>query len=211
MLLIGYGSMAFATETNHKNQDDVRRTALLKQFLADSAKQREQKLGDQHNIVQQVSAKVEKLTDATGLVYIGATIESNKLAPYLRQMIGVLGTEKFALYRANQADRDNHSFHLTLINPFELQKLQKPVQLGQSIAITLQGLGMAKAPTSNSQAKAVLHQSYFVVASSTDGEFYRQQYALSAKHFHVTLGFNPSDVFGVDKSSKALVYANKVN
>jgi hypothetical protein len=207
---------AQTADANHiEKQPKLSRTEQLKKYLQESAEAREKLNKIANNKVTQVSAKVEKLVDNTGLVYIGATISSYDLEPYLRQMIAALGTEKFVKYRANQAARDNHSFHVTLINPFELKQLTKPVTLGKTISFTLLGLGKAEGKPieqmgRNAQiSEKIPHNSYFVVVKSNEGQFFRSQFGLSAKDFHITLGFNPSDVFGVDKSEKALIYNNQ--
>ena len=140
--------------------------------------------------------KTSQLKDSTGLVYIGGKISAADLAPYLNRLEVELGRE-FANYRQNQAARDQQTFHLTLINPYEYQMLDSnKVKLGQGIRVNLIGLG--KVTKEGGTA-------YFVVAESSDGKFLRQNLLLQPKDFHVTLGFQPQDVFGVSKGRDTLI------
>jgi hypothetical protein len=47
--------------------------------------------------------------------------------------------------------------------------------------------------------------SFFVVAQSADAQLIRQHFILAAKDFHITLGFNPSDIYGVNKGRSTLI------
>jgi hypothetical protein len=149
------------------------------------------------NVEKTLSIKVIELKDNSGLVYLGGEISSADLAPYLQQM-KLLLTDDFVQYRQNQALRDHQTFHVTLINPFEYREVnQKNIQLGKSLSVKLLGLGkVAKEEKST----------YFVVVQSSQAQFYRQQLALANKDFHITLGFNPQDIYGVSKNSDTLLY-----
>jgi 2H phosphodiesterase-like protein len=148
-------------------------------------------------------AKVVELTDNTGLVYIGAEVNSAKLVVYLEQMRTLLGAKKYQQFRAKQITRDQGRFHITLINPFEYQKLTKKVVLGQTLHFTLHGLGKVAVNDDNDASKNA--QSYFVVVSTSDGQHFRQQYALKNKDFHITLGFSPHDIYNQSKGLERLI------
>ncbi|WP_286232587.1 hypothetical protein [Thalassotalea sediminis] len=139
---------------------------------------------------------ISELTDSTGLTYLGAKINRVELEKFLAQLKLILG-KNYQQYRLNQATRDTNSFHVTLVAPADYQMLNKSeAPLGQSMRITLHGLGRV------SQGN---NTSYFVVASSNDGDFMRQNLRLPAKDFHVTLGFDKSDVYGVSKGMDTLI------
>jgi len=142
-----------------------------------------------------IQIKVVKLTDNSGLTYIGGKVSAADLELYLSQMKSILGKD-FSLYRQYQSTRDHQTFHMTLINPYEYQALTQDVTTGTTLSISLSGLGRV-----NQQAKAT----YFVVAQSSQADNYRQKLALTKKDFHVTLGFYPSDIFGVDKGVGSLI------
>ncbi len=155
-------------------------------------------------------AKISELKDSSGLVYVGAVINRADISVYLQKMKSVVDNNEFyQQLRANQASRDQQTFHVTLINPYEYQTLNKPVKFGQSIRLTLQGLGRVQKNTSvndkSQPATAVLQQSYFVVVSSADGQYFRQQYLLKPKDFHITLGFNPQDIYDMSKGKERLL------
>jgi len=157
-----------------------------------------------------IQGSVVKLNDSTGLVYVGMEIPKKNLQPYLLQLKAILGEQQYKLFRANQIKRDEKGFHLTLINPFEYQKLvkdKKAILLGQQITVKLQGLGTVAETANdiNKKVKTEQAQTYFVIISSADGEKYRQHYALKAKDFHSTLGFNPHDIYTKSKGLERLV------
>jgi len=153
--------------------------------------------------IKHLNARIVELKDSTGLVYVGASVNKAELIGYLEQMKRFLGEEKFQLFRTNQVARDQHGFHVTLINPFEYQVLTQKVNFGQSIRLTLEGLG--KVDTNDVDEPQKNAQSYFVITSSSDGQYFRQQYLLKPKDFHITLGFNPHDIYNLSKGIERLV------
>ena len=90
-----------------------------------------------------------------------------------------------------------------MINPFEYQVLTTKVKFGQNIRLTLQGLGTVA--INNAEFPQKNAQSYFVITSSADGQYFRQQYLLKPKDFHITLGFNPHDIYNLSKGIERLV------
>jgi hypothetical protein len=148
-----------------------------------------------NTLVKIIQIEIVKLTDNSGLTYVGGKISAVDLEPYLSQMKLILGDD-FSLYRQNQSARDHHTFHMTLINPYEYQSLTKKVAFGETLSISLRGL----ASVSTEDKKT-----FFVVAQSLEAKSYRQNLVLNNKDFHVTLGFNPSDIYGVNKGIESLV------
>jgi hypothetical protein len=148
-----------------------------------------------HAVVKNIQIQTVKLTDNSGLTYIGGKVNTADLSLYLSQMKQILGND-FALYRQHQSARDHHTFHMTLVNPYEYQSLQKDVIIGTTLSVSLHGLGRVEA-----DEKAT----YFVVAQSLQAQNYRQQLVLPMKDFHITLGFNPSDIYGVNKGIASLI------
>jgi hypothetical protein len=146
-------------------------------------------------LVKLIQIETVKLTDNSGLIYIGAKVNPADLELYLSQMKKILGDD-FALYRQNQSARDHQSFHMTLINPYEYQALKKDIAIGTTLSVSLSGLG-----------RVILSDktTYFVVAQSSQATNYRQNLLLSNKDFHVTLGFSPSDIYGVNKGIESLI------
>ncbi|PKG81990.1 hypothetical protein CXF85_15765 [Colwellia sp. 75C3] len=146
-------------------------------------------------LVKLIQIETVKLTDNSGLIYIGGKVNPADLELYLSQMKKILGND-FALYRQNQSARDHQSFHMTLINPYEYQALKKDIAIGTTLSVSLSGLG-----------RVILNDktTYFVVAQSSQATSYRQNLVLNNKDFHVTLGFSPSDIYGVNKGIESLI------
>lgn len=145
--------------------------------------------------VKTIQIEIVKLTDSSGLIYLGGKVKPADLDFYLSQMKSILG-EDFLLYRQYQSARDHQTFHMTLINPYEYKELTEVITTGTMLSISLKGLGRVK-----QEAKAT----YFVVAKSVEADNYRQKLGLTKKDFHVTLGFNPSDIYGVNKGLSSLI------
>lgn len=140
---------------------------------------------------------ISELKDSSGLVYFGGKVSEAELSHYLSALKNELGEEQYATFRQLQAARDHQSFHVTLINPYEYQTIDKEkLNLSQNFSVTLHGLGTAEKAGK---------RSYFVVASSADGQFIRHKLLLKNKDFHITLGFSPTDVFGVSKGRDTLI------
>lgn len=151
---------------------------------------------------QSIVVTPKLLTDNKGNKYIGALVSKASLQPYLAELTDILG-EQFSEYRRRQSARDHGVFHLTLVSPPEYQGLGQPAQLKQqSIRVSLHGLGKVSRGDDTC---------YFVVATSSDGQFYRQNLLLKNKDFHVTLGFNAHDIHGVAKDKTTLMANNKNN
>ena len=145
--------------------------------------------------VLNLALKIVELKDNSGLVYLGGKVEKIQIAKYLDQLESLLG-EDFKAYRANQSARDHHTFHLTLVNPFELREINGAGLEGKTIDVTLHGVGKAE----NEKSIA-----YYVVATSTQGQFLRQKHGLKQKDFHVTLGFKSTDVYNRGKGVDTLI------
>lgn len=142
-----------------------------------------------------IQIKVVELTDNSGLTYIGGRVKAADLELYLSKMKQILGDD-FLLYRQHQSARDHQTFHITLINPYEYQRLAKSITIGESLSVSLSGLGRVTQDDKTT---------YFVVAQSLQAASYRQKLALTKKDFHVTLGFYPSDIYGVNKGVESLI------
>jgi len=143
-----------------------------------------------------VIIEIQKLTDNQGRDYLAGLINKADILQYLSQMETILSAD-FGQFRQQQSARDHGLFHLTVVNPFEYQALSNKTQIiGTKIRVQLHGLGRV------SQGSNV---AYFVVASSSDGQFVRQSLLLENKDFHVTLGFDKQDVHGVAKNKQTLI------
>lgn len=146
-------------------------------------------------LVKLIQIEAVKLTDNSGLTYVGGKVNQADIELYLSQMKQILGDD-YPLYRQNQSARDHQTFHMTLINPYEYQSLKKDITIGTTFSVSLGGLG-----------RVILNDktTYFVIVQSSQATRYRQNLRLNNKDFHVTLGFFPSDIYGVNKGIQSLI------
>jgi hypothetical protein len=150
----------------------------------------------QTDSLKTIVLEIKELSDNQGLKYLAGLVNRADLEQYLNKMNIILG-DKFNTFRQHQSARDHGSFHVTLVNPMEYQSLMdKGAMINKKIRVQLHGLGRASQGDKST---------YFVVASSSDGQFLRQTLLLKEKDFHVTLGFKPQDVYGVSKNIDSLI------
>ncbi len=142
-------------------------------------------------------SQAEILKDREGLVYLGCSVSAEKILPYLKRLNGVVGAEKYLRLRAHQARRDLQSFHVTLVNPFELKEIDREKAL-DAAPCEFEWLGLGS-------VKKASAESYFVVLESSLAQNYRATLGLKTKDFHVTVGFEPSDIYGVNKGRSTLL------
>jgi hypothetical protein len=141
------------------------------------------------------------IKDIAGNNYLGIKIERGLVEPYLVELKDILGSE-YETYTKFQQERDHGSYHITVINVMDYNKLSK---LGMDKFINsletimkypiddLQMLGIGTAQKNENRA-------YFVVCRSEKLKSIRERYDLPEQDFHVTLGFKFKDVFGVRKN-----------
>ena len=161
----------------------------------------------QSETTKSLRLKITTLQDNQGQKYLGALVSRAELLPYLTKLQQLLASD-FNEYRALQAARDHQLFHLTLLSPREYQLADKGIvekllapdfnqSFSSQLNVTLLGLGKVAQGSKTS---------FFVVAQSADAQLIRQQFILPAKDFHITLGFNPSDIYGVNKGSSTIIH-----
>jgi hypothetical protein len=171
-----------------------------------------QSLNEQSNVLnvkppqKTIRVRITQLKDNQGQVYLGAIISRAELSPYLVKLEQLLGNS-FQVFRKYQAARDHQLFHMTLLAPQEYQFADKTLvakllapdfnsNFSSQLNVTLLGLGKVEQENK---------QTYYVVAQSNDAQLIRQRFLLKNKDFHVTLGFNPNDIYGVRKDSSTLI------
>ncbi|SET32058.1 hypothetical protein [Thalassotalea agarivorans] len=141
----------------------------------------------------------KELVDNFGQKYIGMIVPQPVLIPFLDQFKS-LEPDTYAALRRNQIGRDHNLFHVTLVTPPEYKHIDKALlQSLQQQAITVNLIGLGKVAQGASTA-------YFVVAESSEGQFYRQSLVLGQKDFHVTLGFSPHDIYNTAKNRSTLIF-----
>ena len=147
--------------------------------------------------------KLTYLKDKIGNNYVGINIPEDVVEPHLEKLKEILGEEDFEIFTQNQKTRDHGHYHITVINVMDCNRLSKEMGIANFVKsvelafeypvedLEMLGVGMA----SKNDNKA-----YFIVCQSDSLDAVRTRFNLTKQDFHVTLGFNPKDVFGVPKN-----------
>lgn len=147
--------------------------------------------------------KLTYLKDAVGNNYVGINIPNEHVEPHLEKLKEILGEEDFEIFTQNQKTRDHGHYHVTVINVMDCNRLSKEMGMANFVKsvelafdypvedLELLGVGMASKNTNTA---------YFIVCSSDSLDAVRTRFNLPKQDFHVTLGFNTKDVFGVPKN-----------
>ena len=143
------------------------------------------------------------LRDTIGNNYVGINIPEAVVEPHLEKLKDILGEEDFEIFTQNQKMRDHGHYHITVINVMDCNRLSKEMGMANFVKsvelafeypvedLEMLGVGMA----SKNDNKA-----YFIVCSSDSLDAVRTRFNLTKQDFHITLGFNAKDVFGVPKN-----------
>lgn len=144
---------------------------------------------------------ITHIKDSIGNNYLGIKFDKTLVSPFLKTLKDV--EEDYDDYISNQQKRDSDSYHMTLINVMEYNKIAKEMGIDKFIKslekvfnypiddLKMMGLGTAQRNT---------NKTYFVVCKSDKLDAIRNRYVLPEKDFHITLGFKYKDVFGVRKN-----------
>ena len=143
------------------------------------------------------------LKDTIGNNYVGINIPNEVVEPHLEKLKEILGEEDFEIFTNNQKTRDHGHYHITVINVMDCNRLSKEMGMSnfvKSVELAfeypvedLEMLGVGMASKNDNTA-------YFIVCSSDSLDAVRTRFNLPKQDFHVTLGFNTKDVFGVPKN-----------
>jgi len=143
------------------------------------------------------------LKDTIGNNYVGINIPEAIVEPHLEKLKEILGEEDFEIFTQNQKMRDHGHYHITVINVMDCNRLSKEmgmVNFVKSVELAfeypiedLELLGVGTASKNDNKA-------YFIVCQSDSLDAIRTRFNLTKQDFHITLGFNAKDVFGVPKN-----------
>lgn len=143
------------------------------------------------------------IKDSIGNNYLGISISPDMVQSFLNELKEIIGEDDFNVYTNNQKNRDHGSYHITVINVMDYNKISKEIGMDKFINslepifkyeiddLKLMGIGTA-AKNEN--------RAYFIVCESEKLEAIRSRYNLPKHDFHITLGFKWKDVFGVPKN-----------
>jgi hypothetical protein len=143
------------------------------------------------------------LKDIIGNNYIGIKLNNTIVEPYLDELKDIIGDNDYLKYTNLQIDRDRGSYHITVINVMDYNRLSKEMGIDKFINSLdlifkypiddLKMMGIGTAQRNN-------NRSYFIVCESDKLDAIRNRYNLPNHDFHITLGFFSKDVFGVPKN-----------
>lgn len=146
---------------------------------------------------------VSYVKDRLGNNYLGIDIPYEIVEPYLTRLEEVIGEENYQIFTKNQQTRDSGKHHMTVINVMDYNRLSKDMGVDKFINslelvfdyeiddLEMLGIGTATKDTNTA---------YFIVCKSDKLDAIRTRYELPKHDFHVTLGFDAKDVFGVPKN-----------
>lgn len=148
--------------------------------------------------------KVEYIKDVFGSNFLGIKFSIDEVIPFLDLLYEYLdNSENYKLYTENQKKRDNNSYHLTIVSVPELEqsikkfgyeifnKKTEAISEYEISDLKMKGIGKAE-----SNENAV----YFIICGSDELNIIRAAFDLPEKDLHITLGFNPRDVFKQPKN-----------
>lgn len=143
------------------------------------------------------------IKDAINNNYLGLKIPEAIVEPFLDRLKDEIGGDEFKIYTQNQKNRDRGEYHITVINVMDFNKISKDMGMSKFIESLelifkyeiddLEMLGVGSASKNS-------NTSYFIVCKSEKLDAVRTRFELSKQDFHITIGFNPKDVFGIPKN-----------
>lgn len=146
---------------------------------------------------------ITHLKDVLGNNYLGLDIPVSVVQPHLNELRDILGEDDYVKFTENQIKRDGGHYHITVINVADYNRLSKHMGIDKFVNSLdpilkypiddLKLLGVGRAQKNENTA-------FFIVCDSAKLEAIRNRYELQKQDFHVTLGFNFRDVFGVPKN-----------
>jgi hypothetical protein len=143
------------------------------------------------------------IKDIAGNNYIGLKIDPNLISNFLKELESVLGESDFEEFTNYQKQRDKGSYHITVINVMDYNKLSKEIgpdkfinSLEPIFKYPIDDLKMLGIGT----AEKAGNRTYFIVCKSDKLESIRKTFNLQQHDFHITIGFKHKDIFGVRKN-----------
>lgn len=146
---------------------------------------------------------ITHLKDVLGNNYLGLDIPVSVVQPHLNELRDILGEDDYAKFTENQIKRDGGHYHITVINVMDYNRLSKQMGIDRFVNSLdpifnyeiddLELLGVGSAQKNENTA-------FFIVCNSDKLDAIRTRYELQKQDFHITLGFDKKDVFGVPKN-----------
>lgn len=143
------------------------------------------------------------LKDIIGNNYLGIQFDLNTINPFLKKLKDLIGDKDYEDFTNYQKQRDRGSYHLTIINVIEYNKLADDMGHDKFIN-SLQNVFKYEIDDLKMMGIGTAHKgenrAYFVVCKSDKIDSIRKRYRLDPRDIHITIGFKYKDVFGVRKN-----------
>lgn len=112
-------------------------------------------------------------------------------------------------YIQNQQNRDHHTFHITLVNVMQYQKLIKEGRTDDLLSVVNQKFELFNYGIGTSIDHKKDSQAWFAVLENAYLDEFRNKLGLDKQHYHITLAFKNSDVFIHPKNRNSLIINNQ--
>ena len=146
---------------------------------------------------------ITHIQDILGNNYLGIDIPVNTIQPFLKDFREIVGDDDYEIYSELQIKRDRGDYHITVMNVADYNKLSNELGMDKFVnsldKIFKYGIDDLKMMGVGTAAKN-MDRAYFIVCKSDKLQAVRNRYGLSEQDFHITIGFNYKDVFGVRKN-----------
>ena len=136
---------------------------------------------------------IETVKDIINNDYLAINVYPILIAEYIEKLKSYINDdEKFYILTNNQKNRDRNKYHITVISVAEMSKVATDNITNNSVTdLKFMGIG---------EVKKNDKETYFIVVQSETLNQIRESLGLEPKDFHITIGFNPKDIFGVRKN-----------
>lgn len=152
-----------------------------------------------------MNKRIEYIKDSIGNNYIGIKFYDTEVYKYLDDLRDHLGEDVAEEYMSYQKKRDNNSYHITILNVMEYNKIVSEMGMDKAVNyfddifknyiiddLRLLGIGTVKRNE---------NEAFFIACKSEKIDKLRETLLLDKKDLHITIGFKYKDVFGVPKDT----------
>lgn len=154
----------------------------------------------------QITGQVEIIQDKKGSDYLALKIDDSIAYKFQEFLTQHLPNE----YITNQQERDKQTFHITLVNVMQYQKLVKEGKTDQLKSLNNQSFELFNYGIGTTIDSKKDSQAWFAVLENGYLDTFRKNLGLDKQHFHITLGFKNTDVFIHPKDRKTVVFTPTV-
>lgn len=151
----------------------------------------------------QITGQVETIQDKKGNDYLALNINDSIAQHFQQFLIQSLPQE----YIKNQQERDKYTFHITLVNVMQYQKLLKEGKLEQLNTLQNQKFDLFNYGIGSTTDQKKDSQAWFAVLENGYLDTFRKNLGLDKQHFHITLAFKNTDVFIHPKDRKSIIHS----